>query len=203
MTGLVIGSLGASRLHEVIAKTKSGYGASRAKVMSDLIIERLTGAAPERYVSAAMEHGIQTEAEARSAYEFITGNAVVQVEPVPHPSIKGTHASPDGLVGNEGILEIKCPESATHIETILSLSIPAKYITQMHWQMICTGRIWGDFVSYDPRMPADMRFFHQRIGLTHKFTLAPDELESEVTYFLAELNEKLDALKAHFRKEAA
>jgi putative phage-type endonuclease len=200
MTGLVIGSLGASRLHEVIAKTKTGYGAGRAKVMSDLIIERLTGAAPERYVNAAMEHGIKTEAEAREAYEFITGNDVVQVAPVPHPSIKGAHASPDGLIGDRGILEIKCPESATHIETILGLAIPAKYATQMMWQMVCTNREFADFVSYDPRMPSDMRFFHKRIELDGKFAF---ELEMEVKKFLAELDEKLDALKAFFRKEAA
>jgi hypothetical protein len=201
MTGLVIGSLGASRLQEVIAKTKTGYGASRAKVMSDLIIERLTGAAPERYVSAAMEHGIQTEAEARAAYEFLTGNAVVQVEPIPHPTIKGAHASPDGLISDWGILEIKCPESATHIDTLLGLGLPSKYVTQMTWQMICAERELAEFVSYDPRMPADMRFFcKQRIELDHKFAL---ELEGEVKKFLAELDEKLDALKAHFRKEAA
>jgi putative phage-type endonuclease len=200
VTGLVIGSLGASRLHDVIARPKSGYGASRAKVMSDLIIERLTGAAPKQYVSPAMEHGIQTEAEAREAYTFITGNAVVQVEPVLHPSIQGTHASPDGFLGDDGILEIKCPESATHIETILGLSIPAKYVTQMHWQMICTKRTWGDFVSYDPRMPADMRFYRERIRLDSKFAM---ELEGEVKKFLAELDEKLAALKTFFRKEAA
>ena len=200
MTGLVIGSLGASRMPEVIAKTKTGWGAGRANVMADLIVERLTGAAPERYVSAAMEHGTQTEAEARSAYEFITSNAVVQVEPVLHPSIKGTHASPDGLIGDKGILEIKCPNSATHIETLINLPLPAKYVTQMTWQMICTGRAWGDFVSYDPRMPADMRFFHKRIELNHTFAV---ELEGEVKKFLAELDAKLNALKAHFRKEAA
>jgi putative phage-type endonuclease len=200
MTGLIIGSLGASRLPEVIAKTKTGYGAGRANVMADLIVERLTGSAPERYVSAAMEHGTQTEAEARSAYEFITGNAVVQTEPVLHPSIKGAHASPDGFIGDEGILEIKCPNSATHIETLLSLGLPSKYITQMTWQMICCQREFGDFVSYDPRMPADMRFFHKRIVLDYKFAV---ELEDEVKKFLTELDAKLDALKAYFRKEAA
>ena len=200
MTGLVLGSLGASRLHEVIAKTKTGYGAGRANVMADLIVERLTGSAPERYVSAAMEHGIQTEAEAREAYEFVTGNAVVQTDPVPHPFIAGSHASPDGLIGDKGILEIKCPNSATHIETIVALSIPTKYITQMTWQMACTGREFADFVSYDPRMPADMRFFCQRLAMDHKIAL---HFEGEVKAFLAELDEKLDKLRAHFRKEAA
>ena len=200
MTGLVIGSLGASRLHEVIAKTKTGYGAGRANVMADLIVEKLTGVAPERYVSAAMEHGTQTEAEARAAYEFITGNAVVQVEPVLHPNIKGAHASPDGLVGDDAVLEIKCPNSATHIETLLSLGLPSKYVTQMTWQMLCTNRRIGIFVSYDPRMPADMRFFCKHIHLDAGLGL---ELEREVKKFLAELDEKLDALKAHFRKEAA
>jgi hypothetical protein len=200
---LVIGSLGASRLHEVIAKTKTGYGAGRAKVMSDLIIERLTGAAPERYVSVAMEHGIQTEAEARAAYEFITGNAVVQIEPVPHPTIKGAHASPDGLIdgpGEKGILEIKCPESATHIETILGLSIQAKYVTQMHWQMICCKRDFGHFISFDPRMPADMRFFWTRVDLDHKLAL---ELEAEVKKFLSELDEKIASLLAWAGKREA
>ena len=147
-----------------------------------------------------MEHGIKTEAEARAAYEFITGNAVAQTEPIPHPTIKGAHASPDGLLGDNGILEIKSPESATHIDTLLGLGLPSKYVTQMTWQMVCCQREFGDFVSYDPRMPPDMRFFCKRVELDHKFAL---ELEGEVREFLAELDDKLEALKAFFRKEAA
>jgi putative phage-type endonuclease len=200
MTGLIVGSLGASRMHEVIARTKSGYGASRANVMADLIVERLTGNSPERYVSPAMDHGIQTEPEARSAYEFMTGNTVVQVGPIRHPTIDDTHASPDGLVGDEGILEIKCPNSATHIETLLALSIPSKYITQMTWQMVCCKREFADFVSYDPRMPPEMRFFHKRVELDHEFAM---ELENEVRKFLAELDAKLADLTAYFRRDAA
>jgi putative phage-type endonuclease len=196
-----VGSLGASRLHEAVAKTKTGYGASRANLMAELICERLTGQAAATFVNAAMQHGTETEPEARAAYCFYTGRDVTEVGLIRHPKIEQTHASPDGLVDQDGMLEIKCPSSATHMETLLGQSIAAKYETQMQWQMVCAGRQWCDFVSYDPRMPENMRLFIKRVP---RDEARIKELESEIASFLLELAVKLSQLNSLYgEKEAA
>lgn len=184
------GSLGASRLHEAIARTKTGFGASRATLMAELICERLTAIPAEKFVTSAMQNGMDTEAEARHAYVFYTGSGVIEVGLVPHPTIAGTHASPDGLVGAEGLLEIKCPQPAAHLDTLLG-SVPGKYLTQMAWQMACTGRQWCDFVSYNASFPENMRLFIQRV---HRDDARVAELEREVAGFLLEITVKLAAL---------
>jgi putative phage-type endonuclease len=175
------GKVTASRVADVIAKTKTGVSASRAKYAGELIAERLTGAPAERYSNAAMAWGTEMEPEARSAYEYNRVAAVEQVAFVLHPTIGDSGASPDGLVGDDGLVEIKCPETHTHIETLLGQAVPAKYVTQMQWQMACTGRAWCDFVSYDPRLPEPMRFFCKRV-MRDDALIA--ELETEVIAFL-------------------
>lgn len=193
------GSLGASRVAEVIAKTKSGYAASRDNVMADLVIEQLTGAPiPNKFTNAAMAWGTEMEPEARKAYEFHRAAEVVEVGIVRHPTIGGTHASPDGMVGEDGLIEIKCPTSATHIETLTGGNIPGKYMTQMQWQLNCTGRKWCDFVSYDPRMPESMRFFCQRV---HRDDDMIAELEKEVVIFLNEVRGKVMELRRRYEPE--
>ena len=187
------GSLGASSLHEAAAKTKTGWGASRANLMARIVAERLTGVPQESYVNSAMQHGIDTEPEARSAYCFYHDVDVEEVGIVFHPRIKGTHASPDGLVGESGLIEIKCPNTATHIDTLFSQAVPDKYVLQMLWQMTCTGRAWCDFVSYDPRMPEDLRMFVRRV---HRDDKRISELEVLVMTFLSEVSEKIAALTA-------
>jgi putative phage-type endonuclease len=195
------GRVTASRVADVVAKTKTGYSASRANYLAQLIAERLTGTPAETYINAAMQHGVDTEPEARAAYEFYQGVAVDQVAFVPHPRIDQAGASPDGLVGEDGLVEIKCPNTATHLETLLGQAVPAKYADQMQFQMACTGRQWCDFVSYDPRMPEHMRLFVRRV--------ARDEariahLETEITSFLRDLTTKLTELNAIYgEKEAA
>lgn len=195
------GSLGASRLADAIARTKSGYGASRANLMAELLVERLTGAPTEGYVNAAMQWGTEKEPEARSAYEFRADVDVVEIGIMPHPTIVGTHASPDGLVGDDGLIEIKCPNTASHVETLLGDEIAGKYITQMQWQMACTGRKWCDFVSFDPRLPESMALFVKRV---HRDDKVIAELEAEARKFLAELDGKVSALRDRYEhKEAA
>ena len=157
------GSLGASSVHEAIAHTKTGWGASRANRMAALIVERLTGAPEESYINAAMQHGIDTEPEARNAYIFLTDAGVTEIGLTRHPSIVGSHASPDGLVEPDGLLEIKCPQPATHLDFLLNKAIPDKYQIQMQWQMACCGRAWADFVSYNASFPPHLRMFLQRI----------------------------------------
>lgn len=194
------GSLGASQISDALAKTKTGWGASRANLAAQLVVERLTGKPTEGFTSAAMLWGTEQEPEARLAYEFATDVSVVQVGLVPHPTIKGTHASPDGLVGEDGLLEIKCPQSATHIETLLGGAIPAKYQTQMLWQMQCTGRQWCDFVSFDPRMPEEMRLFIKRLD---RDDARIAELEAEVTAFLTEIDATVAELTRRYGLPAA
>lgn len=195
------GSLGASQVHEALAKTKSGgYGAGRANVMAALICERLTGQPSEGFKSAAMLHGTETEPFARAAYAAARGVEVVEVGLIRHPEIIGTHASPDGLVGDDGLLEIKCPQTATHLDTLLTGTIPAKYVTQMQWQMTVCGRAWCDFASFDPRMPPEMRLFTQRVERDVSVIL---ELETEVAAFLAELDAKVAKLRALYQTAEA
>jgi putative phage-type endonuclease len=189
------GKVTASRVADVIARTKSGWGASRANYMADLIAERLTGFKSEGYVNSAMQHGIDTEPQARDAYEFYAGVEVAQVGFIAHPTISMTGASPDGLVGETGLVEIKCPSTATHIDTLLSGKIAEKYVTQMMWQMACTGRKWCDFVSFDPRLPEEMRIWIHRVQRDDKVIKA---LEIDVEAFLAELDEKVTALRSKY-----
>ena len=193
------GRVTASRVADVVAKTKTGWGASRANYMAELIAERLTGVKAEGYTNAAMQHGIDTEPQARDAYEFYADVGVVQVGFIAHPTIAMTGASPDGLVGDDGLVEIKCPSTATHIETLLGASVPGKYITQMQWQMACTGRQWCDFFSYDPRLPESMRSFIRRVD---RDQAQIDVLEHAVVVFLGELESTLLALRAQYEPEA-
>lgn len=189
------GKVTASRVSDVVARTKSGYSASRANYMAELICERLTGARTDSFVSSSMAWGTSTEPEARTAYQLQTGSIVEQVGFVEHPSIPMAGASPDGLVDDTGLLEIKCPNTATHIDTLLSDVHPAKYYDQMQWQMACTGRQWCDFVSYDPRMPERMRL---AIRLVPRDDERISVLEAEVIKFLKELDENLAELNSRY-----
>ena len=196
------GKVTASRVADVIAKTKTGYGASRANYMAELIAERLTGAQADRFTNGAMQWGTEKEPEARAYYEFVTDRAVELVGFVEHPNLNMCGASPDGLVGDDGLVEIKCPNTATHIDTLLGQAVPTKYVTQMQWQMACTGRQWCDFVSYDPRLPDSMRLFVQRV---ERDQAAIDDMSGEIIAFLVELDGKVSALRSRYEptQEAA
>lgn len=194
-----LGKVTASRVHELMARTKSGYSTSRSNLMAELICERLTGTTAERYSNAAMQWGTDQEAPAKAAYAFMTDLAIEDVGFVPHPTIADFGASPDGLIGDAGLIEVKCPNTATHIETLLTGGIDGKYITQMQVQMACTGRAWCDFVSYDPRLPVDMQLFVQRVPRDGAMIA---EIESEVTAFLAELSAKITQLNAKYKVAA-
>lgn len=190
---LRLGRVTASRVADVVAKTKSGPAASRANYAAQLIAERLTGTVAESFTNAAMQHGTETEPEARAAYEFYQGVTVTEVAFVAHPTIDQAGCSPDGLVGDDGLVEIKCPNTATHLETLLGQVVPGKYDTQIQFQLACTGRKYCDFVSYDPRMPENMRLFIKRVNRDDKRI---QELETEVAGFLLELAVKLSQLNS-------
>ena len=186
-----LGNVTASRVADVIAKTKSGYSASRENYMAQLICERMTNTVAESYTNAAMQWGTETEPLARAAYESIADVLVDEVGYVQHPRIERAGASPDGLIGLFGLLEIKCPNTATHIDTLITEQVPTKYITQMQWQMVCTGRAWCDFVSFDPRLPNGLQVFVKRVEFDTEYAAT---LEIEVVKFLAELDTKISKL---------
>jgi putative phage-type endonuclease len=186
-----LGKVTASRVADVVAKTKSGYSASRDNYMADLIVERLTGQKASSFSNAAMEWGTEQEPHARAAYSARTGELVEEVGFIDHPTVTMSGASPDGLV-NEGCVEFKCPNTATHLEYLLAGKPPEKYITQMQWQMACTNRPWCDFVSYDSRLPEHLQMLIVRITRDVKRIA---ELEDEVRKFLVELDEKITKLK--------
>ena len=195
------GWVGASRVADIVAKTKSGVSASRATYMGQLIAERLTGVPMDTFKSDAMQFGTDTECEARAAYQFETGTLVVKTGFVPHPTMAMAGASPDGFIGDDGQIECKCPHTATHIETLRGRNIPGRYFTQMQWQMACTGRQWCDFVSFDPRMPESMRLFIKRVQRDNTYI---GDLEAHVWLFLKELDETVADLRNRYEtREAA
>lgn len=197
---LRLGKVTASRVADVVAKTKTGYSASRANYMADLLVERLTKKREEAYQNAAMQWGTDHEPAARDRYIFDRDADVSEVAFVGHPAIEMSGASPDGLVDADGLVEIKCPNTATHVETLLSGDIAGKYLTQMQWQMACTQRQWCDFVSYDPRLPSDMQLFVKRV---YRDDARIAELEREVIAFLSELEGKITELQATVARKAA
>jgi hypothetical protein len=192
------GKVTASRMAELMAKTKSGPSASRANYMAELIVERLTGKPADMYINAAMQWGTEQEPHARLAYEAKLGVLVNQVAFVPHPKIELSGCSPDGLIDADGMVEIKCPNTSTHIETCIIRTVPQKYQTQMQWQMACTGRKWVDFISYDPRLPDNFQVFIKRV---ERDDAAIANMEKEVIDFLKELDAKIVDLQEAFNKE--
>lgn len=186
------GSLGASAIADALSKTKEGKpGSTSLNLRAKLVVERLTGIQEDGFKSGAMQHGIDNEDAARMAYEAHTGEFVTQVGLYKHPNLNGTHASPDGLVGEDGLVEIKCPNSATHIETLKTGKIPTKYQYQMQWQMRCTDRQWCDYVSFDPRLPDHLKLWVKRV---YRDNVKLAELEASVEEFLDGVQQDLDAL---------
>jgi putative phage-type endonuclease len=180
-----LGRATASRIKDIIAKTKTGYSTSRKNYALELALERITGARQEGYTNAAMQRGTDMEPIARAAYEALTGELVEEVGLIDHPTILMTGASPDGLVGKDGLLEIKVPNSATHLDTLTSQKADPQYMPQMQWQLACTGRQWCDFVSYDERFPEHLRLFVHRVRRDDDYIA---ELEAEVASFLKEVD---------------
>lgn len=189
------GFVGASMINDVMATTKSGgEAATRRNLRAKIVAERLTGQSADSFSSAAMQWGVEHEPIARALYEVSRGIDVEQVGFILHPEIKMTGASPDGLVEDKGLIEIKCPNTSTHIDYLLGGVAPSEYRNQMLWQMECTNREWCDFASYDPRMPDDMQLFVVRyIRDDEKLK----ELRAGVIKFLEEVDEVLFKLQEY------
>jgi len=186
-----LGKVTASKVSDVMAKTKTGYSATRESYMTQLVCERLSGQKAESFTNAAIQHGIDTEPLARSAYEAYADVMVEEVGFVQHPRIEMAGASPDGYVGLFGCIEIKAPQTSTHIETLLTEAIPSKYYAQMQFQMACAQRQWCDYVSFDPRIRQDLQLFVKRVEFDAPYVAT---LEEEVIKFLKEVDEKVNKL---------
>ena len=182
----------ASRFKDVLAKIKSGEAAVRKNYKAQLVVERLTGLAQETYTNAAMQYGTETEPLARAAYEFRSDNQVEEIGFIRHKELL-TGCSPDGLIGKDGGVEIKCPfQSAVHIETLLN-GMPPEHMAQIQGTLWITGRQWWDFVSFDPRLPAHLQIYIRRIERDGKYI---SDLETEVIAFLSEITETVEKLEA-------
>ncbi len=180
----------ASRVADVLAKIKSGESASRRNYKIQLVSERLTGEKQETYINQAMQDGIDREFYARERYVQQHGE-VEEVGFIQHPTLEAG-ASPDGLVGDDGLIEIKCPLGTTHTETLMTQEVPSKYIPQIQFQLLCTGRKWCDFISYNPMFPEHLQLFVKRVDADPVYQ---KELEVEVGKFLDEVNDVINKLK--------
>lgn len=186
-----VGCVTASRIADVVVRTKTGYGAARQAYMGQLLSERLTGLPCETYQNAAMRWGSEMEVYAVAAYEDLTGVETQTTGFLQHPRLAYAGASPDRLIAEDGLLEVKCLTTATHIDTLLSRKVPERYVLQMQWQMACSGRLWCDFMSFDPRVPEAYSCFITRLERDDDQIT---KLEGEVSIFLDEIEQKLDAL---------
>jgi putative phage-type endonuclease len=184
-----LGKVTASKVSAVLAKKDS---ATRSDYLTDLVLERLTGKQQEFYQNDAMQWGTDTEPQARMAYEAFKGVLVDEMGFIDHPSIQYFGCSPDGLVEKDGLVEIKCPNSKTHLSTLLNGKIPTKYIPQVQTQMAVMNRQWCDFVSFDPRLPEDLQLFIVRVNRDDEYIA---KLEEEVVAFLDEVEETVTKLK--------
>jgi len=188
-----LGKVTASRVADVIAKTKTGYSASRENYMAQLVVERITNQPTESYTNSAMQWGTDQEPFARAAYELAKGVIVEEVGFVPHTNIPMAGASPDGFVGVNGLVEIKCPNTATMIETLLTKKCPQKYFTQIQFQLACTDRVFCDYVVFDPRMPKHLQLFVTRIERDEDYIA---HIEDEIQTFLEEVDHKVKLLNS-------
>ncbi|MFU8928327.1 lambda exonuclease family protein [Acinetobacter puyangensis] len=156
-----VGKMTASQIKDIDAKPQKGkaYNAVTLKILT----ERLTGVAAETPTTQQMQWGIDNEVHAIGEYEILTEQFVRGCELIDHHAIAMSGASPDGLVGEDGQIEVKCPNTTTHINTLLTREIPNEYVPQITWQLACTRRKWCDFISYDPRMPIGLQIIVIRV----------------------------------------
>lgn len=191
-----LGCLTASRVADAIAKLKrkDTEAMARHDLRLELACERITGKVSEHYISQWMEQGIEREPIARVEYGIRNGLDVETIGFVYHPTIKWAGCSPDGLVGDDGLIELKCPKVETHLEYLLEDKLPDRYLPQMLWQLACTGRQWNDFVSYHPDMPEDLQLFIKRLPRNEEAEATIKDMEAEAEKFLAEVSEMVKKL---------
>lgn len=184
-----LGRVTASRIGDVLAKTKTGWGASRYNYLAELVCERLTGRPNETFTTTAMQWGVDNEDRARNAYIFKYGRDVQQVGFIEHPRLEGfAGASPDGLVDHDGLIEIKCMNTINHLEVLTTQRIPLRHQLQMQWQLECTGRKWADYCCFDPRLPEHLQLAVIRYDIG-------ESIEPEIRVFIDELKQRIEFLE--------
>lgn len=199
------GSVGASDAPAVVRRTKTGYSADRESLMAVKVLERITGKPIDIYKTAAMIQGTEREPEARVMYSMVRGVEVEEIGLIQHPRIDGTHASPDGLVlvpggtAIQGLLEVKCPQPARHLDTLINEQISNDHITQMMWQLACSSYSWCDYVSYSPDFPPAMAMWIRRV---HRDNARIAELEREISTFIREVDRKVEQLSLRYSMAA-
>jgi len=192
------GKVTASRVADIMARTKTGFSTSRQNYKAELLLEILTGNTSPGFTSDAMKWGTEQEPHARAAYAATIFDTVSEVGFVDHPDILGAGCSPDGLVGDDGLIEIKCPNTATFLEIFLTDVIPLKWQTQIQMQLDCTGRKWCDFVCYDPRMPEGGQLYIQRVERDEIFIATMREM---IVTFIRELNEDVQKTREKIKEK--
>lgn len=197
------GSVTSCRVADLLSKRKDGKeAAARRDLRYELVCERFTGRISDNYVSRYMKDGIEREPLARAEYELRNGVYVEQVGYVEHPRIRMAGCSPDGLVGTDGLIEIKCPKPETHLEYLLAGEIPTDYLPQMRWQLACTEREWCDFVSYHPDLPDSVQLFIKRLTRDKEIDALIRGMELEVEHFLGEVDAMVEKLGGVPEREA-
>ena len=173
--------------------TQEKKGTGYANYLAQIVCERLTGCVTETYKNAYMERGNEDEEAARCCYEYVTGNIVEQVAFIKHPTIDCFGISPDGLINDDGMVEIKRKIPAIHIDYILKNRVPPEYVKQMTAQLACSGRKWNDFVSYCPELPENMQLFVCRLERNEE---AINAMETAVVAF----NESVEKMIADLKR---
>lgn len=194
------GRLCASKAGDMMAAIKSGEAAGRRNLRADLVLERITGTPLDDYQSEAMRVGIEREAAALAMYEAVHGVIVERVGFLTHPTLM-VGGSPDGLVGDDGIVEAKCPLPATHLEYYLSGVVPVGYLQQVRHLLWLSGRAWCDWFSFHPAFPDDMQI--KCVRITRDICDLP-AYEQAVVAFLDEVDAKVEETnRERARRKAA
>jgi putative phage-type endonuclease len=187
-----LGKVTASKISDVLAKIRSGEAAVRRNYKMQLATERLTGQKTDSYINQAMQDGIDREDTAREIFEIVRDIKVEQVGFIDHPTIKMSGASPDGLLPDNGVLEIKCPVETTHTTNLLERKLPTRYTSQVQWQMACTGAEYANFVSYNPNFEPKLQLIYVEVERDKEYI---EMLEEEVSTFLTEVDDIINILR--------
>ena len=187
-----LGKVTASKISDVLAKIRTGEAAVRRNYKMQLATERLTGQKTDSYINQAMQDGIDREDTAREIFEIVRDIKVEQVGFIDHPTIKMAGASPDGLLPDNGVLEIKCPVETTHTTNLLERKLPSRYVSQVQWQMACTGAEYANFVSYNPNFEPKLQLIYLDVERDNEYI---EMLEEEVSTFLTEVDDIINILR--------
>ena len=186
------GKVTASRIGDLMARTKKGWGAARGHYLAEKVAERITGKPRDRRKVASLDHRLELEPDARAAYEFYSDNVVELAGFIEHPRIPDAGASPDGLIRPNGGLEIKCPDEEAHIQILTAQAIDSDYLYQMQFNIACANADWWDFASFNPNMPEELKLYVRRVERDDDMI---GDIENSVIEFLAEVELKVSQVR--------